>query len=190
MKIDTADPPRYGAITQLLHWISAILVVTAFIYGPGGSEERVYSAAREFDRQLHETLGLSVLAIVVLRLFWRSIAEHRDPVGIPLWMKFASKALQASLYGLLLALPVTAIAGAWLEGHALTLLGGLQIAPPVTASHGIGATLAIVHSWLGDVVMWLAGAHAAAALYHHFVLRDGVLLSMLPKPFRRNADRA
>ncbi|WP_410522846.1 cytochrome b, partial [Parvimonas micra] len=37
-----------------------------------------------------------------------------------------------------------------------------------------------VHGWLGDTLMWLAGAHAVAALYHHFVRRDGVLASMLP----------
>ena len=46
---------RYGAAAQALHWIMAVLVLVAFIYGPGGSEQRVYSAAKDFDRfaQLH-----------------------------------------------------------------------------------------------------------------------------------------
>jgi len=51
---------RYSTPTQVLHWLTAMLVLLAFIYSPGGSEERVYSAARDFERQLHETLGLCV----------------------------------------------------------------------------------------------------------------------------------
>jgi len=43
---------RYRGVTQALHWITAILVVAAFTYGPGGNEQRVYSAARDFDRRL------------------------------------------------------------------------------------------------------------------------------------------
>jgi cytochrome b561 len=95
-------------------------------------------------------------------------------------MGIAAKAVQASLYVLLIALPVTAIAGAWLEGHPLTLLAGAQVAPLVAKSHDLGASIARLHTWLGDAIMWLAGLHALAALYHHFTLRDGVLVSMLP----------
>jgi cytochrome b561 len=51
----------------------------------------------------------------------------------------------------------------------------------VAESHATGVRFAKVHEWLGDAILWLAGAHAAAALFHHFVLRDGVMLSMLPR---------
>lgn len=52
-----SSPTRYGATAQALHWATAVLVLIAFLYGPGGSERRVYSAAANGDRQLHETLG-------------------------------------------------------------------------------------------------------------------------------------
>ena len=84
------------------------------------------------------------------------------------------------LYILLLAIPVTAIAGAWLEGHPLTLLGNVRIGPLLTEAHAAGSAIATVHTWLGDTILWVAGVHAAAALYHHFVRRDRVLRSMLP----------
>jgi cytochrome b561 len=84
------------------------------------------------------------------------------------------------LYVLLFAVPLTAITGAWLEGHPLTLLGGVAIAPWLAESHASGAQIAEIHTWLGDAILWLAGLHALAALAHHFLLRDGVLLSMLP----------
>ena len=61
---------RYDAVAQTLHWVTAVLVLAAFIYGPGGSEERVYSAARDLDRRLHESLGLCVLALVTMRLYF------------------------------------------------------------------------------------------------------------------------
>ena len=174
---------RYGAVAQALHWATAILVLIAFIYGPGGSEQRVYSPARDFERQLHETLGLCVFALVVMRLLWRLLDTRPDPAPVAPWMGIAARAVQGALYLLLFALPLTAISGAWLEGHPLTLLAGVNIPPRLAISHDVGATLAEIHTWFGDALLWLAGFHALAALYHHLVLKDGVLASMLPRGF-------
>jgi cytochrome b561 len=181
--IDMADRSltRYGAVAQAFHWFTAIVVLVAFIFGPGGSEQRVYSHARDFDRQLHETLGLCVLALVVLRLLWRMMARRPDPPDVARWMDVSAKVVQGVLYLLLFALPLTAISGAWLEGHPLTLLSGIEIAPLFGPAHGAGETIAEIHTWLGDAIMWVAGLHALAALFHHFFLRDGVLVSMLPR---------
>ena len=172
---------RYSSPTQVLHWLTAILVLVAFIYGPGGSEEHVYSTARDSGRQLHETLGLCVLALVVLRVLWRTVDRRPVPPSVPRWMSLTAGAVQAALYVLLFAVPLTAICGAWLEGHALTLLSGVSVPSPFAVSHELGAEIAEVHTWLGDTILWLAGAHALAGLFHHYVLKDGVLRSMLPR---------
>ena len=176
----TSHPQRYGAVAQAFHWATAVLVLVAFFYGPGGSEQRVYSAARDFDRQLHETLGLGVFALVVLRVLWRLVDTRPHPPQVARWMDLAAKTVQGVLYVLLFALPLTAIPGAWLEGHSLTLLAGVKVGPWLAPSHDLGRTLATVHTWLGDAILWVAGFHALAALYHHFFLKDGVLRSMLP----------
>jgi cytochrome b561 len=63
----------------------------------------------------------------------------------------------------------------------LTLLQGIQLASPIGTSHDLGATLAGVHGWLGDTILYVAGLHAVAGLFHHFVMKDGVLISMLPR---------
>ncbi|MGE5641112.1 MAG: cytochrome b [Clostridia bacterium] len=181
-------PPRYGAFPIALHWLTALLVVAAFTLGPGGSETRVYSAAKDFDRNLHEALGLTVFALTLLRLVWRAAGGAGPELEVPRWMAVASRSVQGALYVLLLAVPLTAIFGAWLSGHPLTLgiLG--NIPPPVAESHAFGRQLAKVHEYLGDTILWVAGAHAAAALFHHFILRDTVLLSMLPRWRGRRAD--
>lgn len=182
--MNTKTTTRYSAPAQVFHWLTAILVLVAFIYGPGGSEQRVYAPERDLDRHLHETLGLCVLALVVLRLLWRLVDKRPEPPLLPRWMGVAAKLVQSALYVLLFAVPLTAISGAWLEGHALTLLGGVVIPAPVAESHALGATIAEIHTWLGDAILWLAGVHAAAALFHHYVLKDGVLSSMLPRRAR------
>ncbi|MGN6529940.1 MAG: cytochrome b [Burkholderiaceae bacterium] len=174
-------PQRYGGAAQLLHWATAVLVLAAFVYGPGGPEERVYAPSRDFDRHLHETLGSTVFVLAVVRVAWRLVARRPDPAPVNRWMGLAAAAVQGLLYVLLFAVPLTAITGAWLEGHPLAYLGGLQIAAPFAASHDAGAAVATIHGWLGDAILWVAGLHAVAALYHHFILRDGVLASMLPR---------
>jgi len=183
MDLDTAsplDPQRYGRVAQLLHWLTAALVLVAFVYGPGGHEARVYAPSRDFDRHLHETLGLSVLVLALVRVVWRVFDQRPEPVPVSRWMGLAARIVQGLLVVLLFAVPSTAILGAWLEGHALATLGGLEIGPPIAESHELGVTIATIHTWLGDAILWVAGLHAAAALYHQFLLRDGVLASMLP----------
>jgi len=182
---------RYGSVAQIFHWATALLVLAAYLYGLGGSEARIYSAARDFDRQLHETLGLCVFALVLLRVVWRMVDTRPAPPPLSRWMGLASKSVQGALYLLLFAVPLTAVAGAWLEGHPLTLLAGMQFAPPVASSHEVGAAIASLHTWLGDAIIWLAGFHALAAIFHHAVLKDGVLVSMLPRwvPLRPAKDR-
>lgn len=177
---------KYSSVAQTFHWITAILVVVAFIYGPGGPENRVYLASRDFERSFHETLGIAVFAISILRILWKFIDTKPQPILMKRWMHIASKAVQGILYLLLFAVPLTAIFGAWMEGHAIVLLTGHSFSPAVMPSHDLGAQISNLHGWLGDVVLWLAGAHAAAAIYHHFVLKDTVLNSMLPTWVSRN----
>ena len=174
---------RHGAVTQALHWATAILVLIAFIYGPGGSEQHVYSPARDAGRQLHETLGLCVLTLAVMRVLWRAFAVRPEPPEMLPWMGVVAKVVHGALYLLLFAVPLTAITGAWLEGHPLTLVAGIKIAPLLATSHDLGKTIATIHTWLGDAILWVAGLHAVAGLSHHYIIRDGVLVSMLPRWF-------
>jgi cytochrome b561 len=171
---------RYGSVAQFFHWATAIFVLAAYLLGEGGPESWVYAAERAGSLSLHETFGVTVFAIVVLRLVWRALDRTPENPPMPRAMLLAARAVHVLLYLLLLALPLTAILGAWLEGHPVTLVGGLAIGPLTSPDSSLGHSLADIHETLGNAILWVAGFHALAALFHHFVMRDRVLLGMLP----------
>jgi cytochrome b561 len=144
--------------------------------------------ATRSDIVWHETLGIAVFALTLLRLLWvlfRPAAPQFETGG---WMQLASKLMHLALWALLLVLPASALLALGSEGHPLTLLGGVRVDQmPLIANSPIAklADWGDVHGLLGDALIWLAGLHAVAALYHHAWLKDGVLLSMLPKKFTR-----
>ena len=171
---------RYGAVAQTSHWLTAILVVAAYIIGPGGSEQRVYSSAADFTRQTHETLGITVFTLVLLRVLWRLLDTAPEDPPMKPWMRHSARLVHVLLYVLLITTPVSAIVGAWLEGHPLTVWGFGNIGPMLPQMHDVGLSVAALHTTFGNVILWVAGLHAVAALFHHFFLRNSVLLSMLP----------
>jgi cytochrome b561 len=171
---------RYSVTARLFHWLTTLLVVVAYIASVGGPETRIYSSVNDFSRGLHELLGMSVFALTLARVCWRTIFPSPTSPEMPAWMEIGAKFGQWAIYALLVLVPVTAIVGAWLEGHPLTLLAVGNIEPLLAQSRQLGLALANIHGWLGNALMWLAGLHATAALYHHFWRRDTVLLSMLP----------
>jgi cytochrome b561 len=171
---------RYGSVAQLFHWVTVLLVGIAYILSPGGPEERIYSAGLDAARESHESIGLLLFAVVLLRIMWRLFNVTPEPVPMAAWMKTSATAVHWALYALLLAIPLTAIAGAWLEAHPLSIFGIGNIGPMLAPAHDFGASLADIHTVLGNTIIWLAGFHAGAALFHHYILRDYTLRSMLP----------
>lgn len=179
---------RYGAVAQTFHWLTVILVLAAYFLGEGGPQSRVYAPERALALSAHETFGFLVFTLTVLRLLWLAFDRTPDNEPMPRLMLLASRIVQGALYLLLLAIPLTAIFGAWFQGHPVTLFGGaLPIGPLTPADTSFGNSLAEVHETLGNAILWVAGVHALAALFHHFVLRDRVLMTMLPGRSGRGA---
>lgn len=170
---------RYGILAQAFHWLTALLVLVAFLVSAGGPPTRVYSAARAPTLLLHESLGLVVFCLLIFRLIWRLFDHIPESPAMPTWMDVTSKVTHWTLYALLFAVPATAMLGAWFGGHPVTVYG-LGALGPFFSPWEAGASLAEIHGTLGDIIMWLAGLHAAAAIFHHLFLRDRVLRQMLP----------
>jgi cytochrome b561 len=182
------QPPstRYDAASQAFHWITAIAVVAAFILGPEGFGRLMHDGldpATRSDIVWHESLGILVFVLTALRLVWVALRTAAPKFDMPAWMLWASRLVHVALWALLLALPATALLALGSEGHPLTLLGGVRVDKlPLIADSALAplADWGEVHGVLGDVIVWLAGLHAAAAIFHHVWLKDGVLSSMRP----------
>jgi cytochrome b561 len=165
---------RYGAVAQAIHWLTAILVLAAWLVAgtwEGGHPEM---------KVLHETLGMGVFALVILRLLWRGVDRRPPEASMNIVLVVISRLTHWALYALLVLLPLSAIFGSWLEGHALTVYGIGTIGPFLTTSRATGHLILEAHQLMGDAIMIIAGLHALAAIFHAVVLRDRILRRMLP----------
>jgi len=171
---------RYGNLSIGLHWLMLILLAAVYacmelreLY-PRGSDPR------EALKTWHYMLGLSVLALVVIRLFarWSGSTPRIEP-AIPAWQALGSKLIHLTLYALMLGMP---IAG-WLilsaEGETIPFWG-LQLPALVGANEALAEAVEEWHKTAGTVGYWLIGLHAVASLYHHYVRKDNTLTRMLP----------
>jgi len=127
---------RYGVGAQVFHWLTVVLVLAAYVLSKGDSYS-LYSAAADGIRRMHETLGMLVFIVVVLRLLWRLIDRTPATETMPGWMAAAANFVQFALYALLIAIPATAVLGTWLEG--LRHLSRIRHRPPNRASACTGA---------------------------------------------------
>jgi len=180
-------PTHYDALSRAFHWVTAIVVTIAFILGPehfGRLMHNGLDPATRSDIVWHETLGIAVFVLTLLRLLWVAFRPAAPQVAMAGWMHLASKLAHLALWTLMLAVPISALLALGSEGHPMTLLGGLRIDQmPMIANSALAdlADWGDVHGVLGDAIMWLAGLHAVAAIYHHVILKDGVLKSMMPR---------
>lgn len=175
---------RYDPLSRALHWITALAVLVAFVLGPehfGRAMRQGMDPATHWDIVLHESLGLLVFGLTAVRLLWLLLRPAPPQFAMPAWMQRLARLVQGVLWLLLLVLPLSALLALGSEGHPLTLLGGVRIdqLPWIAALPIAGwADWGELHGLLGDLLLWLAGAHAAAAIFHHVVRKDGVLNSM------------
>jgi cytochrome b561 len=181
---------HYDRLSRAFHWLTALAVIGAFVIAPehfGRELRQGLDPATRWNIVTHESLGMLVAALTLLRLLWLMVRPAAPRFGMPQWMQLASKTTHGLFWVLLLAVPATALLALGSEGHPLTLLFGIRVNNmPVIADSRLGdlADWGDVHELLGNVIIWLAGLHAGAAIVHHVLLKDGVLMSMLTNPAR------
>lgn len=175
------DPTvRYSTASIMLHWLMLLLIIGVYAaielreFFPKGSE------SREALKMWHFMLGLSVLCLVWLRLAARlKWAPPRSSPDNPAWRHVLPGATHLCLYGFMIAMP---IAG-WLilsaEGKAIPFFG-LELPALAGRNEQLAEQAKELHELGGTIGYWLIGLHAAASLFHHYVLRDGVLKRMMP----------
>ena len=173
-------PEQWGAISKLLHWLVAVLVVLmawlCLTMGdlPNGPDKVATYA-------LHKSIGLTILGLVVLRLGWRLYAGAPRPVpGTPAWQDRVAGISHWSLYLLLLAMPLSGWMLNSAAGFPLQWFGLGRIPALVGENHDLRERAEDMHELLFWILALLVLTHVAAALFHHVFQRDATLLRMLP----------
>jgi cytochrome b561 len=174
----------YAAPTIWIHWLMLVLIATTCALmelkslAPRGSAVRVNMAL------MHYFLGLLIFALAWPRLLGH-ITGNTPPITPtpPVWQATLAKATHGFLYVYLIALPVLgylALSAAGKPVHLFFFDLPLLIEP----DKALGKQLKDLHETGAAIGYFLIGMHAAAALYHHYKVRDDTLRRMLPKQLR------
>lgn len=165
---------RYASLSIVIHWLTAVLIVAAYITGEGGPN------VRTDPPQLHFLIGLSVLLLFVPRVLsrWIGGVPSLQPEPGPM-LQLAARMGHAVLYLFLIALPLTGWYAASQLGVQIDFLG-LQLPALAAPVDGRPGLIAEMHETGGSLILILAGLHAVMALWHHYILRDGTLRLMNP----------
>ena len=172
---------HYPATSKLLHWlVAACVLVTVPVaiamdrVGQGPTQDSLYN--------LHKSLGVLILVLMVLRLINRLVAGALAPEAeIEPWQRAVSSIVHTSLYVLLLAMPIVGYIANSAYGASTPFFGLFELPSIVGKNEELATRLFTLHRWVGWLVILLVLMHISAALYHHFIRRDAVLKRMLPR---------
>lgn len=174
---------------RTLHWLVLLMIVITY----AAMELKGFAAKgttpRELLTLLHYTAGVSVLVLMVVRIGVK--LRHRDPDIVPQpprWQTAASKAVHGLLYLMFLSLPLLGILSLYFGQVEWSFLG---LNMPVAAAQdtSLQHTLKSVHELIANAGYFLVGLHAAAALFHHYIVRDNTLERMLPSLHTRSTKK-
>lgn len=171
---------QYSGFSKLLHWLVAICVIVMIPIGiamskvgPGDLQNAFYT--------IHRSLGVLILGLMMIRLLNRLIAGAPSPEPtLDPFQRAISHVVHMSLYALLIAQALIGWVATSAYGAAISFFGLFIVPDLVSKDQTLAEPLFAAHFYIGLLVAALAILHIAAALYHGFVRRDGVLQRMLP----------
>ena len=179
---------RYGTGAVAFHWTMFLLVVAVGILGL--LHDSWPKRTQAFWINLHAMLGLLLWLTLIARFWWR--IRHRPPSlpsGVGDWSRRLSGPLHWALYALMFVTPIVGIVTFIWHGRIFDF-GVFHLDFGVRSNRAVFRPTEDIHGYLAYAIFALAGAHAAAALWHHFFRRDGMLGRMWPmKEVRSHAGR-
>ncbi len=166
---------RYDSTTIRLHWATAALVVVLWISGQL-ADLAPKGPLRTDAWSSHFVLGFALAAVLIWRLVWRFGGGRRLPAAGSGLLHFLAQAAHHGLYLLLIATVALGLVNAFVRGVSLFDLASL----PQIGDRELRKPITQWHEFAANLLLGLAMLHAAAALAHHYILKDAVLLRMAP----------
>lgn len=181
-----SDWPQYRYIQKILHWAVAglviPLVVVGFVLGFLGFEGSVSAFGSVVTNNLyvaHKTGGILILVLMIIRVVART-KFGKPHYAIPLeykWQKMSSEVVHASLYAVLIVMPVSGWVANATGGYPINFFG--WVLPPLLAENAqISSAFFNLHGILGWALAALSIVHISGGIYHWLIRRDGVITRM------------
>ncbi len=181
-----SDSDHWGSLAKLFHWAIVLLIIAQGTIGlimvDLPKNPRVIPVF-----SLHKSLGLTILALALLRLSWRAIDPRpAEPGGMPHWQVSAARIGHALLYVLLFAVPLS---GWWFDSlsalRPLYWFGLFEVPHLTEPDKSLKDLAGAMHQALFWLLTFVATGHAVIALIHQFVTHDNVLGRMWPAALQR-----
>ena len=175
----TDATPAYTVTARILHWITASLVLLTLPLGlviandwGGPLQDQLYD--------LHRSIGALIIPIILARVVYRWTHPPAPlPDDIPALQQFAANATHWALYALLIVQPFVGWIGTSAYRAPIVVFGLFELPPIWPEDRAFSDRVLFVHSLIGLTIALLLAAHIGAALHHHFVRRDGILMRMI-----------
>ncbi len=171
-------PKRYNTVAQLLHWTMAVLLVYLIFFS---QYEEVPDLLMEQKIQLHSGLGVIVLILGLFRFYWRRNRPRPAPIETDApWQKKASEFVHYAFYAIFLIGPVIGFILAGLVSYPVRIFGWLEISSLLQDNTAAASFVNSLHGLTADILTALVVVHIAAAIYHQFIKKNGLIWRMLP----------
>ena len=183
--MNSDERPRYTAVAISLHWLLAVLLLGMVALGFYMHDLRL-SPLKLRLVNWHKWIGVSVFLLALLRLAWR--AGHAPPplpAGTAPLLRRAAGGLHLALYALMFLIPLSGWVMSSARGFQTVWFGVLPLPNLVHKDVALGERLLQLHLTLDLLLLLLVAGHLGAALKHHLIDRDDVLVRMLPRFGRR-----
>ena len=170
----------YGLVTKCLHWATALLIIGLIALGWYMVGLTYYDLWYHKSLESHKALGMLVFVLGVITLAWRWLSPS-PPLHASLkpWERSAATAMHHTLFLLTFLIPVTGFLVSTSEGHAVSFFEWFEVPALVVVGEGLRDLAIRVHFYCAYGTAALVALHAAAALKHQLLDRDGTLARMI-----------
>ena len=173
---------QWGWVMIVNHWVSFIIIVGLFSLGLWMVDLTYYDTWYHKAPNLHKSVGIIFLGLLVFRSFWRVYDEIPEPLSShSSWEQLVAKWVHRIFYFLIYAVIFSGYFISTAKGQGINVFDWFEIPALFSGVEGQEDLAGKIHFWLAIGLLVLIVVHASASIKHHFIDRDKTLLRMLGK---------
>lgn len=170
----------YGLVSRANHWLTAILFISALALGIYMHE--LPDSPDKFQLyDLHKSIGISIFALMMLRLIWLKISPNPEQLSKNKFEHILGHATKGILYLAMIFLPISGWLMSNSAGHEVAFFDLFTLPNLVGENETVNDITKFIHGTFGPLMILLVLLHIAGAMKHHFLYKDQTLLRMLGK---------